>query len=721
MVGKKKPLVFLTRGGILIPTATGNIQFGIPPETIKDAMKLGCGVPDTYIVPRHMFDLHSGVALAEMEFPVYFNFFIKKGRTRIICNENQRKRIETVASEALFGPKNIDHLHEFVAGENTPGFPNFKAEMQYFRKTMKSEGTLQLTDLIEFCVLDGQGKATYNGIEIECDSFYNIRILENGKQIAFINKDMPVIPRKTTSTKSNLNFRPPLFGVTTLGAGHGFDPDSDTSGLIIWVNRRGIMVDPPVHSTERLMQLGVSPKWIDNIILTHCHADHDTGTLQKILQEGKLNLYTTDTIYKSFMKKSSALTGITKYRLKSLVHFYPVCIGKPMIIDGARFNFNYTLHSIPTISIQVSLHGKSMVYSSDTMNDPQHIDQLYADGVLTKNRRDFLINFPWDHDVIFHEAGIPPIHTPLNYLCSLPENIRKKMYLVHVNSDTIPSESCLKIAPTGLANTIELNITPPPHDDAIEILDAFSSVELFDKLTFEKAREFLLTAEVERYKKSEIIFRQGDKSDKFFIVMSGEVDIILSNEIITTYGVGGYFGEKGLFHDENRTATARVRTEARLLSIRKNELLSLIRGTESESMLRQIADHQDVQLRNTLKNNQILGNLTATQQTNLHGLIKPLSRCFSSGEIITDPNSPERLTYIIKEGMVNVYQDHVFHETLTKGVLFGVKPVFNKKDKNSFSFVAQKKTSLYYIEHASLKQYLDTNPGVYIKMFHIPY
>jgi hypothetical protein len=34
MAKKSGSLVFLTRGGVLIPASTGNIQYGIPPETI---------------------------------------------------------------------------------------------------------------------------------------------------------------------------------------------------------------------------------------------------------------------------------------------------------------------------------------------------------------------------------------------------------------------------------------------------------------------------------------------------------------------------------------------------------------------------------------------------------------------------------------------------------------------------------------------------------------
>lgn len=43
-------------------------------------------------------------------------------------------------------------------------------------------------------------------------------------------------------------FIPPYFGVTVLGSSHGFDTVGSTSGYILWINQRGIMVDPPPFS-----------------------------------------------------------------------------------------------------------------------------------------------------------------------------------------------------------------------------------------------------------------------------------------------------------------------------------------------------------------------------------------------------------------------------------------------------------------------------------------
>lgn len=57
-----------------------------------------------------------------------------------------------------------------------------------------------------------------------------------------------------------------------------------------------------------------------------------------------------------------------------------------------------------------------MVFSADHMNDPARVRTMFEEGFLSEGRRDALLAFPWHHDIIFHEAGIPPIHTPMQTL-----------------------------------------------------------------------------------------------------------------------------------------------------------------------------------------------------------------------------------------------------------------------------------------------------------------
>lgn len=65
---------------------------------------------------------------------------------------------------------------------------------------------------------------------------------------------------------------------------------------------------------------------------------------------------------------------------------------------------------------QVTFKGKGMSFSADHMNDPARIRAMCEEGFMSEGRRDALLDFPWHHDAIFHEAGIPPIHTPMQTL-----------------------------------------------------------------------------------------------------------------------------------------------------------------------------------------------------------------------------------------------------------------------------------------------------------------
>ena len=103
-------IIDLPRGGVSIETqAVGHVQFGIPPETIKDSMKLGIAVPSVYIVPVDRFCREFGPALgvnlAEFEFPAYFNFFVQRKRcTLIVDSVDAERNIRRVFSETLLGP-----------------------------------------------------------------------------------------------------------------------------------------------------------------------------------------------------------------------------------------------------------------------------------------------------------------------------------------------------------------------------------------------------------------------------------------------------------------------------------------------------------------------------------------------------------------------------------------------------------------------------------------
>lgn len=257
-------------------------------------------------------------------------------------------------------------------------------------------------------------------------------------------------------------FHPPSFGVTVLGNSHGFDKSGSVSGYVLWINGRGVMIDPPPYSSATLEREGIRPRTIVGIILTHCHADHDAGAFQKVLTGSPVVVITTPTIYKSFIRKYAALSALSPALLRHSHRYKPAIIGEPLRFQGATFHFTYSLHTIPCVGFRVEWRGRSMVFTADHFNSPPSIDKLEASGVLSKGRADDIRHIPLQNtDLLLHEAGAPPIHTPLEVLLELPKQVKKRLYVVH--SATLPEGCELKAAPTGTAGTIRLDQNETPN------------------------------------------------------------------------------------------------------------------------------------------------------------------------------------------------------------------------------------------------------------------
>ena len=106
-------LITLDRGGYIVDTPAGYVQFGSPPETIKDSMQLPKGVPQLFVLPNRFFNWIKGISVAEVEFPIYYNFFLKKRKTYILCQKEQLQPFAAILKEAIFGPETLDLREEF--------------------------------------------------------------------------------------------------------------------------------------------------------------------------------------------------------------------------------------------------------------------------------------------------------------------------------------------------------------------------------------------------------------------------------------------------------------------------------------------------------------------------------------------------------------------------------------------------------------------------------
>jgi len=48
---------------------------------------------------------------------------------------------------------------------------------------------------------------------------------------------------------------------------------------VLWINSLALLIDPPPFTSQYLQKAGLPLVYVRAIILTHVHADHDSGIL----------------------------------------------------------------------------------------------------------------------------------------------------------------------------------------------------------------------------------------------------------------------------------------------------------------------------------------------------------------------------------------------------------------------------------------------------------
>lgn len=81
-----------------------------------------------------------------------------------------------------------------------------------------------------------------------------------------------------------------------------------------------------------------------------------------------------------------------------------------------------------------------------------------------------------------------------------------------------------------------------------------------------------------------VIVRQGDPGDAFYVIESGEAEVLLDGFHVGRLGPGSGFGERALLRATPRTATVRALTEMTLYAIDRASFLSAVTGLPPEAL-----------------------------------------------------------------------------------------------------------------------------------------
>ena len=75
------------------------------------------------------------------------------------------------------------------------------------------------------------------------------------------------------------------------------------------------------------------------------------------------------------------------------------------------------------------------------------------------------------------------------------------------------------------------------------------------------------------------LFREGEKGEKMYVLLEGEMEILLGDFVLETVRQGALIGEMALIDDSPRTATAVAKTPSRLAEIDRRRFHFLVQQT----------------------------------------------------------------------------------------------------------------------------------------------
>jgi CRP/FNR family transcriptional regulator, cyclic AMP receptor protein len=106
-------------------------------------------------------------------------------------------------------------------------------------------------------------------------------------------------------------------------------------------------------------------------------------------------------------------------------------------------------------------------------------------------------------------------------------------------------------------------------------------IYLFEDLTETELTKVSQILATESYSEGTFLFREGDKGDKFYVIITGAVRISQAisgtgEEALTILGKGDYFGEMALIDDSPRSADVIIHENSELLVISKKDFDELL-------------------------------------------------------------------------------------------------------------------------------------------------
>ncbi len=119
--------------------------------------------------------------------------------------------------------------------------------------------------------------------------------------------------------------------------------------------------------------------------------------------------------------------------------------------------------------------------------------------------------------------------------------------------------------------------TIEPVEDEKDWMSSLIEAPLFEKLPPANIRQLFARFSALNVIKGQKVILQGERGDFFYVIESGMAEVLdASGKLLATLGVGNYFGEEALVGDTTRNATVVMRTDGKVMQLKKEDFVELL-------------------------------------------------------------------------------------------------------------------------------------------------
>jgi hypothetical protein len=376
--------------------------------------------PRIFITPKGPWVGADGSNIFQVYFPVFANWAFHKRKTVFIVRDaDERKRVEQYLryGNEYDRPANLEYLPPEQAAE-------LKREAYYLGDRFPIEDPASprivnvIKDLVEIYTME-EAKAKI-GLEIK-------DLPEEGV-IEVKDKDQVFKLQSTNLREFELSFpseqvepvrEHPNFGVTFLGTSSAMDPNGLGVGHVVWAGKTGILYDLNPSTILGLRKLGLSPKDISYVVLTHTHEDHVAGTLAylnwakeqgvkvKIIAEPVVWYYLNQLIHAEADQELEKLFDVDYIPMKFYQDLY---LSGQVLLESAP-----AFHGTTTAMTRVTYQGRTIGLSSDTTMPPPRFKAIRENRLPEFIQRELKEFTGWDgHQQIMTDQRIDELDGSTN-------------------------------------------------------------------------------------------------------------------------------------------------------------------------------------------------------------------------------------------------------------------------------------------------------------------